>query len=347
MEEHRARLEAAVPDGHHGGIEADLLTRDAQAFHRLVGLEEPPAQEEEPPLQGRAVEVERLAMDEVLHRVSGHDVRVVAMRVGPRKGLAHDLHIDLRGQHILRPPDECQFSDPAQPMKRLRSRPVRRDLGLAVVGLQPQLCSSCVDSDVPGRHVRIAIGEPQPDGAVARDGDHIADGPDSFTLGIGALARLQQGQDLGARSTRHEDDETVPEARLVRVVGAFEGGRDPRPLPFRLGRCRLAVIALLHVREGRHRSRRCPDAGMRIDELELLIERHGQRQGHGPLEQPGPGAVRPTRGQPRDEPRSALEERGHELAEGRRRELVGLEGRAGGDRAALDALGHLSCPDTS
>ena len=102
MEEHRrSASKRPSADGHQRGVEADLLARDAQALHLRVRLEEPPAQEEEPPLQRRAVEVQRLAMDEVLHRVGGHDVRVVALRVGPREGLAHDLDVDLGGEHVV------------------------------------------------------------------------------------------------------------------------------------------------------------------------------------------------------------------------------------------------------
>ena len=98
-EEDLAGLEAVAIGGRNDGrLEGDLDAADAQPLHVRVRLEEPATDEEQPLLQRRAVERQRLAVDEVLHRVGGDDQAVVALGVrGHERGAQH-LDLDVGGQ---------------------------------------------------------------------------------------------------------------------------------------------------------------------------------------------------------------------------------------------------------
>ena len=94
--ERLAGCEGTARTGHRLGVEPDLLAAHPEQLHLGVGLQEPAAQEVQPPLEGRAAERERLAMDEVLHGVGRDDLGVVAVRVRADEDITHHLDIDRR-----------------------------------------------------------------------------------------------------------------------------------------------------------------------------------------------------------------------------------------------------------
>ena len=128
---------------------------------------------------------------------------------------------------------------------------------------------------------------------------------------LGVAVRVERGGHPGeqrlARPARDEDAVAEPETGLVGVVEAFELGRDVD------GRAGSPVVPLFRVAQRRHRSRRRPEPRVRIDQLELLGLRHRVGDLAGPGEELGLVRERPGRGQPREEPRRALEQRRHRL----------------------------------
>ena len=62
---------------------------------------EPLAEVLEEAFEARAVVAQRLAQDEVLHRVGGDDGGVVALGVGGEEVVAEDLDADLGCEHVI------------------------------------------------------------------------------------------------------------------------------------------------------------------------------------------------------------------------------------------------------
>jgi hypothetical protein len=141
VEEHVADAEAVRPGAlpgplvgwHDGRLERQLDTGDAETLHLRVRLEEARAEEVQPPLERRAAVLERLPVDEVLHRVGGDDVAVVAFGVRSQERLTEHLHVDLGCQHDVRTARERRLGNRPKPRQRRRVGAVGRNLGLAVV----------------------------------------------------------------------------------------------------------------------------------------------------------------------------------------------------------------------
>ena len=92
------------------------------------------------------------------------------------------------------------------------------------------------------------------------------------------------GEELGARSTGHEDTVAEAEPRLVGAVEALQLGREPVSLAGRVGgesRRGVAVVALLAERQLRDGRRRRAEPRVGVDELDLLGLGHrvGDRAG--------------------------------------------------------------------
>src|SRR6266540_3979738 len=73
------------------GVHRYLVRRDPYAFHLRIGLEEALSEERDVRLERGAGEVARRRVDEVFHRVGGHDLTVVPFGVGGREALAEDV----------------------------------------------------------------------------------------------------------------------------------------------------------------------------------------------------------------------------------------------------------------
>ena len=71
-------------------------------------------------------------MDEVLHRVSRHDLRVVALGVRWRQALVEHLDLGVVREEDVRPSDERRLRDRRESRERLRVGPVEADVRLAV-----------------------------------------------------------------------------------------------------------------------------------------------------------------------------------------------------------------------
>ena len=84
-------------------VEAVLAAGHADGLHDRVGGQEAPAEVHDQPFQRVALVGQRLAQDEVLHRVGGDDLAVVALGVGGLEVLAEDLDADLGGEHVVAP----------------------------------------------------------------------------------------------------------------------------------------------------------------------------------------------------------------------------------------------------
>ena len=82
-------------------VEAVLAARHPHRLHHRVGGEEAAPEVQQQALERVAVVGQRLAQDEVLHRVRGHHVGVVALGVGGREVLAEHLDADLAGEHVV------------------------------------------------------------------------------------------------------------------------------------------------------------------------------------------------------------------------------------------------------
>ena len=82
-------------------VEAQLAAAHAQRLHHRVGGDHALADVREEALQRGALVAGRLAQDEVLHRVGGDHVRVVALGVGGREVVAQHLDADLAGEHVV------------------------------------------------------------------------------------------------------------------------------------------------------------------------------------------------------------------------------------------------------
>jgi hypothetical protein len=82
-------------------VEAVLAPRHADGLHHRVGGQEALAEVHDQPFERVALVGERLAQDEVLHRVRGDHLAVVAFRVGGREVLAQHLDADLGGEHLV------------------------------------------------------------------------------------------------------------------------------------------------------------------------------------------------------------------------------------------------------
>ena len=112
FEENCAGLPAvAIGRRYEGRLEGNLDAHDAQPLHVRIRLEEAAADERQPLLERRAAELERLAVDEVLHRVRGHDEAVVAFRVRGHERRAQDLDLDARREQRVRPAVEGRLGD--------------------------------------------------------------------------------------------------------------------------------------------------------------------------------------------------------------------------------------------
>ena len=210
------------PRAHGWASKRSSSPTHAQPLHLRVRLQEPPPEEEQPALQRRAREGERLAVDEVLHRVRGDDVGVVAFGVGGRECLAHHLDVDLRGQQdVVRTAHERRLGDGPTPRQRAwprcgRSRPPPCRSASPASRRSSSAIRRCLDR----RRASTASSSPPEPGPDARpgDGDDVAQPPLPLRASIRIQCRLQQGHDRRPWPAGHEDDVAEAEARLVRVV---------------------------------------------------------------------------------------------------------------------------------
>ena len=96
----RAEQPAAV------GAVGQLPVADPQLLHLGIGLQEAPGDEPGKALRGSAAVLESLRVDEVLHRVGRHDLRVVALGVCGPEGVTEDIHGHTAGEQQVVAPAE-------------------------------------------------------------------------------------------------------------------------------------------------------------------------------------------------------------------------------------------------
>ena len=82
-------------------VEAVLAAGHPDRLHHRVGGEEAAAEVHQQALERVALVGQRLAQDEVLHRVGGHDGGVVALDVGGGEVLAEHLDAHLAREHVV------------------------------------------------------------------------------------------------------------------------------------------------------------------------------------------------------------------------------------------------------
>ena len=147
------------------------------------------------------------------------------------------------------------------------------------------------------------------------DVDHGVEGTVEFGGAVGVERGGYPGEQRLARPTR--DEHGVPESvpGFVGGVQAFELGRDVE------GSGSSPVVPLLRVAHGRHRPGRRAEAGVGVDELDLLVLGHRMGDVAGDVEQQVGRLERAGGLEAVEEPRGALEEC---------RERGAVEGRAFG-----------------
>src|SRR5256714_6218733 len=102
-----------------GGVERHLTRRHAERLHNGIGLDEAPAEEGAEAEEGAARVLGGHRVHEILHRVGGDDLTIVALRVRTDEAVAEDIDVDRRGKR----------RDVGT------AEPVEKDVGLAVADL--------------------------------------------------------------------------------------------------------------------------------------------------------------------------------------------------------------------